>query len=102
MLLTLLVHAEEGVRDAALGALIELRERRTVGVIARQRSMRDRREMRKIIDAIATLGGDEAAEYLAFVADAHDDAEIKQMAKRALERLSARSGRSAPGSMPPP
>ena len=30
----------------------------------RQRSMRDRREMRKILDAIAVLGGEEAAEYL--------------------------------------
>jgi hypothetical protein len=49
--------------------------------------MRDRREMRKILDAIAMLGGQEAAEYLSFVADAHEDEEIRQMAKQALERL---------------
>lgn len=90
-LLALLSHPEEPVRDAALGALVELRERRAVTELARQRSMRDRREMRKIIDAIATLGGDEAIEYLGFVAEGHDDPEIRQMARRALERLRRRA-----------
>jgi hypothetical protein len=91
-LLALLSNEEEAVRDAALGALVELRERRAVTEIAKQRSMRDQREMRKILDAIATLGGDEAVEYLSFVADAHEDEEIKSMAKQALERLKRRAG----------
>ena len=91
-LLKLLSSEEETVRDAALGALVELRERRAVTEIAKQRSMRDRREMRKILDAIATLGGDEAVEYLSFVADAHENEEIKAMAKRALERMKRRNG----------
>jgi hypothetical protein len=90
-LLKLLSSEDESVRDAALGALVELRERRAVSEIAKQRSMRDQREMRKILDAIATLGGDEAIEYLSFVADAHEDEEIKAMAKQALERLKRRS-----------
>jgi len=91
-LLKMLSAEEETVRDAALGALVELRERRAVSELAKQRSMRDQREMRKILDAIATLGGDEAVEYLSFVADAHEDEEIKAMAKQALERLKRRSG----------
>jgi hypothetical protein len=104
-LLALLSNEDESVRDAALGALVEMRERRAVSEIAKQRSMRDQREMRKILDAIATLGGDEAMEYLSFVADAHEDEEIKQMAKQALERLKRRtatsqSGQTKPG--PPP
>jgi hypothetical protein len=41
---------------------------------------------------MATLGGDEAMEYLSFVADAHENEEIKAMAKRALERMKRRSG----------
>jgi hypothetical protein len=89
-LLKLLSNEDEAVRDAALGALVELRERRAVSEIAKQRSMRDRREMRKILDAIAMLGGQEAVEYLSFVADAHEDEEIRQMAKQALERLKRR------------
>jgi hypothetical protein len=96
-LLKLLSNDEETVRDAALGALVELRERRAVSEIAKQRSMRDQREMRKILDAIATLGGDEAVEYLSFVAEAHEDEEIKQMAKRALERLKRRQAAGGSG-----
>jgi hypothetical protein len=95
-LLKLLSSDDENVRDAALGALVELRERRAVTEIANQRSMRDKREMRKILDAIATLGGDEAVQYLSFVADAHEDEEIKQMAKQALERLKRRQQEPKP------
>ena len=86
-LLGLLSDDDETVRDAALGALVEMRERRAVSEIAKSRSMRDRREMRKILDAIGTLGGPEAVDYLAFVGDAHDDPEIRQMAAAALGRL---------------
>lgn len=86
-LLRLLEHPEESIRDAALGALVELRERRAVSVLAGQRSMRDRREMRKILDAIATLGGDEASEYLGFVAEGHDDPEIRELAAAARARM---------------
>jgi HEAT repeat protein len=90
-LLKLLSDDDETVRDAALGALVELHDRRAVTEIAKQKSMRDRREMRKILDAIAMLGGQEASEYLAFVADTHEDEEIRQMAKQALERLKRRA-----------
>jgi hypothetical protein len=90
-LLRLLSDEDESVRDAALGALVELHERRAVSEIAKQRSMRDRREMRKILDAIASLGGQEALEYLSFVADAHEDEEIREMAKQALARLKRRA-----------
>jgi hypothetical protein len=94
-LLKLLSDDDEAVRDAALGALVEMRERRAVPELAKQRSMRDRREMRKILDAIAMLGGQEAADYLAFVADTHEDEEIREMAKQALARLKRRAATDA-------
>jgi hypothetical protein len=87
-LLHLLSEEDENVRDAALGALVVLRERSAVKVLAGSRQMRDAREMRKILDAIATLGGLEAQEYLSFVAETHDDEEIREMAKGAMDRLS--------------
>jgi hypothetical protein len=90
-LLRLLEHADESVRDAALGALVELKDRRAVAVLASQRSMRDRREMRKILDAIATLGGKEASEYLSFVAEGHDDPEIRELATAARARMQRRN-----------
>jgi len=88
--LLLLSDEDENVRDAALGTLVALRERGAVKVLAASRQMRDAREMRKILDAIASLGGREAQEYLSFVAETHDDEEIRDMAKEAMERLSRR------------
>jgi hypothetical protein len=85
--LRLLSDEDENVRDAALGTLVALREQRAVKVLAESRQMRDAREMRKILDAIATLGGREAQEYLSFVAETHDDEEIRGMAKAAMARL---------------
>jgi hypothetical protein len=86
-LVALLSDDEEAIRDAALGALVELHDPRAVPALTKTKSMKDSREMRKIVDALAALGGQEAADYLSFVADAHDDEEIRNMAKAALLRL---------------
>ncbi len=86
----LLDDPDESLRDAALGALVTLRDPRTVAVLTRKRSLSDRREMRKILDAVASLGGTEAVAYLDFVAAGHDDDEIRQMAARARHRMSGR------------
>jgi hypothetical protein len=83
----LLSDDDENVRDAALGTLVALHERGAVKVLAESRQMRDAREMRKILDAMATLGGREAQDYLGFVAETHDDEDIRHMAKVALDRL---------------
>jgi hypothetical protein len=86
-LLHLLADEDENVRDAAMGALVALRERRAVKVLTESRSMRDKREMQKILSAIAVLGGSEARDYLGFVAQNHDDDEVRAMAKQALDTL---------------
>ena len=90
-LVALLSDDEETIRDAALGALVELRDPRAVPALTKTKSMKDGREMRKIIDALASIGGQEATDYLSFVADAHEDEEIRKMAKAALFRLTSRS-----------
>lgn len=89
-LLELLNDEREPVRDAALGALLEMRERRAVKVLTTSRSMHDTREMRKILNAIAVLGGNEAVSYLNFVADAHEDPELRAYAREALGKLTPR------------
>ncbi len=90
-LLKLLSDPDETVRDAALGALIAMRERRAVRELTESRSLRDRREMRKIIEAISILGGQEADEYLSFIAATHDDDEIRAAAAAARTRLQRRA-----------
>jgi len=94
-LLGLLDDPDEETRDAALGALIALRDERAVAKLTRDRSLRDRHEMLKILDAISLIGGKEAAEYLAFVAESHDDADIRQAAGEARDRLRRRAGSDA-------
>jgi hypothetical protein len=85
--LGLLNDSEETIRDAALGTLLVLKDERAVHELTSSRSLGDKREMRKIVEALAVLGGDEAREYLGFVADAHDDAEIRALAADARRRL---------------
>jgi hypothetical protein len=101
VLLELLEHPNETVRDAALGALIQIGDRRAVTALTKTRSMRDRREMRKILEAISTLGGDEALDYLSFVAASHDDEEIRALAAAAKGRLERRQGAKAPAKPSP-
>jgi hypothetical protein len=91
-LLRLLDDSDERTRDAALGALIALGDRRAVSALTRSRSLRDRREMRKIIEAVAILGGQEADDYLSFVAASHDDDDIRAAAAAARERMLRREG----------
>lgn len=90
VLLPLLQDEHEAVRDAALGALIALREQKAVTELTRNRSLRDRHEMRKILEAIAIIGGDEAKDYLNFVAQTHDDEEIRKLAADAKARMERR------------
>ena len=105
-LLKLLSADEEPIRDAALGALIAMRERRAVRELTQSRSLRDRREMRKIIEAISVIGGQEADEYLSFVAATHDDDEIRAEAAAARARMQRREAeagtRSRPAARPGP
>jgi hypothetical protein len=89
-LIALLNDPDETTRDAALGALIRLGDRKAVSELTRTRSLRDEREMRKIIEAISILGGEEADDYLSFVASSHDDEEIRAQAAAARARLERR------------
>lgn len=98
--LLLLKDDDESVRDAALGALVALKERGAIRALADSHQMKDPREMGKVLDAIGSLGGREAEEYLGFVAETHDDEDIRGMAKEALERLHRREGTSRPTDRP--
>jgi hypothetical protein len=94
-LLALLDDPDEATRDAALGALLALRDRRAVTALTRSRSLRDRRELHKIIEAVSILGGEEADDYLSFLAGSHEDEEIRAEAAAARQRLQRRADGAA-------
>ncbi|MCA9673069.1 MAG: HEAT repeat domain-containing protein [Myxococcales bacterium] len=86
-LIKLLHHAQEEIADRAIGALVSIRERRAVKPLTRLASFKDTRRLAKVIDAIGTIGGKEARQYLEFVAVGHPDADIKNLAREALVRM---------------
>lgn len=95
VLIELLKDPEAEVRDKAIGALIEIGDRRAVKALAQSAAFHDTFELGKILEAVAALGGDEARSYLEFVAAGHQSAEIREEAKVALGHLEQREGRDA-------
>jgi len=90
-LIELLSVEDRATRDLALGALVEIGDRRAVKPITHLARFQDVAELPKVIDAVAALGGDEARAYLEFVISTHEDAEIRALAKEALGRLDRRA-----------
>jgi len=78
---------DEEIRDRALGALVEIGDRRAVGPLTRLTQFRDIERMHKIIDAVASLGGEEARAYLELVASGHEEATVRQLAREGLARM---------------
>ncbi len=86
-------HAPSALRDQAIGALVELGDPKTVRPLLDSTEFRDRSELGKVLEAAATLGGDEAQRYLEFVSQSHSDSRIREEAKTALGHLLSRQAR---------
>lgn len=86
-LIALLGDERTEVSDRAIGALVEIGDRRAVKPLTRLAKPRDTARLAKVVDAIGTLGGPEAISYLEFVAVGHEDADIRNLAREALERI---------------
>ncbi len=99
--IALLRDPSRSVRSAAIGALQALGQRRAVKPIADATDMSDPQFVRLAIDAAAALGGDEARDFLEFLADGHPDADIRNDARRALVRMAARGGDDDAQASPP-
>jgi hypothetical protein len=90
-LLELLSSPDVLVRDGAIGALVALREPRAVKPLTELGQFHDLDMMRRIIDAVGAIGGEEARSYLELVASGHDNPAIRELATQALERMNRRS-----------
>lgn len=86
----LLRHKDQRIADRAIGALVAIGDQRAVKPLTRLSKFENTEKMAKILDAIGTLGGKEAEEYLDFVSSGHEDADIRNLAAEALSRLKKR------------
>ena len=86
-LISLLHSKNRRISDRAIGALAAIGDRRAVKPLTRLAKFRDTARMAKVLDAIGALGGKEARQYLEFVAVGHVDADIKNLASEALQRM---------------
>ena len=74
-------------RDRAIAALVAMGDPRAVDLLARRAPFDDLDLLPAVIDGIITLGGDDAVEYLEFVASGHPEDDIRQRARQGLSRL---------------
>jgi len=81
------------VREAAVGTLVAMGDRRAVPHLTHIAEFRDKRMLTILIDAVASLGGPEAATFLDFVASGHTDPDIRKIARQARARMKRRKKR---------
>jgi len=98
----LLRSPDHEIRDAAIGALVELGDRRAVKPLVDLVEFSDLDMMRRIIDAVGMLGGDEARDYLEFVASGHETPAVRELAAAALDRLKRREQKTPASAAPAP
>jgi len=72
----------------AIGALVELKEKRAVPLLIELGNAHDPVFLREVIYALAGIGGEEAQAYLYTVAQGHDNPAIRDAAQQALDELS--------------
>jgi HEAT repeat protein len=90
-LVELLDDSQEDLRDMVLGALTDIADPAAIKPITAHVKFSDTDQLRKIIDPVASIGGDEARAFLEFVGSGTEDPEIRKMAKDALERMDRRA-----------
>jgi HEAT repeat protein len=91
-LLELLGSDDELVRDGAIGALVALRDQRAIKPLTELASFSDVDMMRRVIDAVGAIGGEDARSYLELVAAGHEVPAVRELAEGALARLARRAG----------
>lgn len=75
------------LRETAVGVLLALGDRRAVPFLTEKAEMGDRLHLFAVIEAVSTLGGEEAVDFLEFLASGHPDAEVRERANDGLDRL---------------
>ena len=83
------------LRDAAAGYLVALGDPGAVAALARAARFDEPPFLHTVIEAVAALGGEEARDFLEFVAGGHGDDDVRQHAREGLQRLERTTDRDA-------
>ena len=78
---------DDELRAAAVSVLVELRDARAVSALVKHVDFNSHEDLRVAMEAITAIGGDEAEEFLEFVASGHSDPELAERATESLRRL---------------
>ena len=89
---------DRDLADASISVLVALGEPAAVSALTENIDFQNYERVRVIIEASAALGGEDAAEFLEFVASGHPDPTIKARAEEALAEVNARG--SEPNKVP--
>ncbi len=86
-----LIDRPDPVRLRAVGTLMVLGGADAVDPLVKKARFDDLELMRAVVEAVGTLGGNDARQYLEFVASGHPDEAVRAHAASALARLSPAS-----------
>ncbi|MBI2891975.1 MAG: HEAT repeat domain-containing protein [Deltaproteobacteria bacterium] len=75
------------VRDAAIGALIELKDQSAVRPLIESARSDDPDAQLRIVEALGAIGGTESAAYLELLASGTDEPQLREAAARARARI---------------
>jgi hypothetical protein len=89
----LLKNEDRDVRDRAVGTLAAIGDPRAVRPLTEVARFRDLGDLPMVLDALATIGGEEARAYLEFVASGHENTEMRELAKKSLSYWEKRARR---------
>ncbi len=79
-----LSHDDEDVQAAAIAMLVSLRDPRAVSALSKDIDFKDYEALRVVMEAVSAIGGEDATEFLEFVASGHPDEGIRARAKENL------------------
>ncbi len=82
-----LTMGDEALEAAAISTLVALGDPQAVPALVNGVDFNDYEELRVTMEAISAIGGEDAIEFLEFVASGHSDAELRERAKESLGRL---------------
>jgi uncharacterized protein YheU (UPF0270 family) len=86
-----LSHDDEHVRAAAIAMLVSLKDPRAITALSKDIDFKDHEDLRMVIEAVSAIGGEDAIEFLEFVASGHPEDDIRARAKESVQELRRRA-----------